>query len=640
MDCRFFFLHLLLLVSTIWLTAEPHIVRLGPSGGDVRSLAVHPASPNTFFLGTADGQIYISSDAGENWSRLSPGLNRRDLVVDNLTFDPQDPNTLYAATWELRSDKGWLFRTRNGGETWENIPLRSYHSSMRAVAIAPSDPQVIALGITEGVVLSTDAGKTWDRISRGYRSLYHVESLVFDPHDSHTLYVGTWHLGWKTTNRGRQWQPIHQGMVFDSDMFSLLVDPDSPQTLYSSACTGVYKSVNGGLLWTKLKKGLPKEARRTRTLQLDPLDSNTIYAGTTLGLFVSHDGGDSWQRLFSDVTVNAIVVHPKDNRIILIGTDEVGVVKSHDRGATLVPANRGFIHRQIAALAAHPNQADTYYAGVSRGGQYGGFVYSNDEGRDWEIYNEGLDDQAASIKAILPAARSDIVYVGTSAGVFAGVPGQRPWQMIESTRQLSVSDLIFSDVQELGLFLAGETGVFYLNLKGQNIQQLSIPVYEGKINTLLYDHRANLLFAGSEVGVFRSNDRGKTWSIPVQSFPDSVVHVLEKSRHRLFCGTRNGLFFSDDNGETWSRCEGVFPIGITTVKSNPLIPDQLYAADPLAGYLFHSEDGGVNWTTHQLGTSYSRIAMLVFGAGGNLMAGTLSEGVYRIMASRTTAGSQ
>ncbi len=251
------FFSFLMVAFSSWGLAQPVLTALGPFGGDVRSLAVHPDRPEIFFLGTSDGQIFVSEDAGETWSQLVPGLNRRNLVIDNLAFDPLDPNTLYSATWELKSDKGWLFRTRDGGQTWQEISLDRFSSAIRAIAIAPSAPQQIALGISEGVILTLDGGETWDRITRGYRSMYNVESLAFDPQNSNTLYVGTWHLGWKTTNLGKNWKAIHEGMLLDSDMFSLLVNPHNPEVLFSSACTGVYKSENGGLRWTKLRNGLP-----------------------------------------------------------------------------------------------------------------------------------------------------------------------------------------------------------------------------------------------------------------------------------------------------------------------------------------------------------------------------------------------
>ncbi|MDA2930761.1 hypothetical protein MYX84_12595 [Acidobacteria bacterium AH-259-O06] len=612
------------------LVGQPVVTALGPYGGDVRSLAVDPDRADIFFLGTADGQIFVSQDAGDTWTKLVPGLNRRNIVVDNLAFDPLDSDTLYAATWELKSDKGWLFRSRDGGQTWKELSLGRYHSAIRAIAIAPSNPQVIALGISQGVILSLDGGQTWDRITRGYRSLYNVESLAFDPQDVSTLYVGTWRLGWKTTDQGKSWKAIHKGMFFDSDLFSLLVDPRNPEVLYSSACTGVYKSENSGQNWVKLKNGLPKEARRTRTLHLDPSNPSTIYAGTTVGLFVSHNAGISWRQLLSNIVVNAVAVHPKNNRIILLGSDDAGVLKSEDGGATFSPANRGFIHRQIPAVGSDPRRKSTYYVSVSSDGDYGGFFLSPDKGQHWHSYNQGLDDAAVDIRTILPAHVMRRVYIGTRKGVFVGVPLEEPWKIIEKTRKLTVFDLAFTDAGENRLFLATADGVFRLDLTNGSLEKLIIPVYKGKVNTVFYDQASGQVFAGTDIGVFRSNDDGQTWNIKVKGLPYSPINVLEKNGQRLFCGTRFGLFFSDDDGETWWICKGVYPIDIIAIQTNPSAENEIFAADFLIGHLFYSDDGGDEWEVVDLGFSGPRISALAFGSSGDLLAGTISEGVYVI----------
>ena len=632
------FLLLSLAFATDHLLGQIMVQPLGPNGGDVRSLAVHPDRPNVFFLGTADGQIFTSRTAGDHWTKLVPGLNRRDVVVDNLAFDPWDPLTVYAGTWELKNSRGSLFRSRDQGKTWEELSLGRYSSTVRAIAIAPSDSQVIALGISEGVILSVDGGQTWDRITRGYRSLYNVESLSFDPQDSNTLYVGTWHLGWKTTDHGKSWKPIHKGMIFDSDMFSLLVDPQKTEVLYSSTCTGVYKSNNAGLNWTKLKNGLPKEARRTRMLHLDPSNSDTIYAGTTLGLFASHNAGDSWKELFPGVVINAIAVHPRDSQIILVGTDDAGVLKSEDGGLTFSASNIGFTHRQIVALRSHPNRPNTYYTGVSSDGRHGGFFSSSDGGRKWSNYNEGFPEGRVDIKTILPARHSNLVYVGTHGGVFAGTPNEDPWQAVDVTRQLSVSDLTFTDSTENALFLATSEGVFHLNLKGNMLKKLSIPVYKGKVSAIVNNPSSKQLFAATDMGVFRSKDSGKTWMIKVKGLPDTPIHALEKSGQRLFCGSGKGLFFSDDDGETWSKCGGVFPISISVIGPNPSDGNQIFAADFEVGHLFYSNTGGDLWTVLDLGFNNPKISALTFSGSGNLVAGTISEGIYEITLPESLAG--
>ncbi len=603
---------------------------LGPYGGDVRSLAVHAQRPDVFFLGTADGQIYASGNAGQSWSRLVPGLNRRELVVDNLAFDPEDPNTVYAATWELKSDRGFLFRSRDSGKSWEEMNLGRYNSTIRALAIAPTDPSVMAVGITEGVLVTQDGGRNWDRISRGYRSLYNVESLAFDPIDSQSLYVGTWHLSWKTPNLGKKWQAIHAGMMSDSDVFDLLIQPQDSQTLYASACSGIYKSVNGGLRWTKLKNGLTTAARRTRALHMDPSDPNRIYAGTTKGLFVTSSGGSRWRRLFSGIVINAVVVHPANSDVVLVGADDAGILRSEDGGSTFSASNEGFIHRQIGALSFDPHRQDTLYVSAVVDLQHGGFFVLENGRKDWSPYNEGLDeDSATSVRAILPSRESRAVYLGTRSGVFVGVPLEEPWQPIEDTRRLVVSDLAFPDRKEEALYLASETGVFYLDLTDKRLEKRDIPSYQGKIRTLHYDRTTSLLFAGSDSGLFRSNNGGRTWSSKPQGLPLAAVNEIRRIGTRLFCATRQGLFASEDSGRTWSPSSGIDPIDVVAIGANA---NQVFAVDALLGHLFGSRDGGQTWQRASLGRSFPRITKLLLDSSGNLLAGTVSEGVQQISA--------
>ncbi|MBI4444528.1 MAG: hypothetical protein HY645_01360 [Acidobacteria bacterium] len=629
-----FFLIILLLNCSIH--AAPDLIPLGPFGGDVRSLAVHPARPDTFFLGTADGQIFVSRDSGSSWKRLVPGLARRNLVIDNLVFDPSNPSALYAATWELKSSSGRLFRTRDGGETWESIDLGPYHSSIRAITVAPSNPQVIAVGISEGVLRSTDGGQSWERISRGYRSLYNVESLAFDPHDSETLYVGTWHLGWKTTDGGKKWQAIHQGMIHDSDMLAILVDPQRPQVLYSGACTGIYKSENSGLLWRKLRNGLPKEAKRTRTVYLDPGNSTTVYSGTTVGLFVSRDGGNSWNEILPGVVVNTIAVKPGDSAVILVGTDDAGILKSSDGGKSFVSSNEGFIHRQVAALAHDPARG-RLFASILFDQGHGGFFVSEDQGKNWAPFNDGLGSAVTHIQKILPARRTPETMLGTADGLYLGQPPARAWQAVRGTRQLIIYDLVFADDNESAVFIASRQGLFLLDLRSEKLQKIGLPLYNGRVTALRRDSESGRLFAGTDTGIFRSEDEGKNWKIRVKGLPPTTVNTIAAVGKRLLLGTRKGIYLSDDWGESWVPGKGVYPIEIAAIQANSA--SEVLAADLLIGHLFRSQDGGSSWAIYHDGRTSSPISTLLFEPSGGLFAGTLSDGIYRIVAIETSSAS-
>lgn len=629
---------LLALITTVFsLRAEPDVVRLGPFGGDVRSLASHPSRPQKVFLGTSDGQIFASLDGGERWEKLLPGLGRRDLVVDSLVFHPQDPDILYAAGWELKNDQGRLYRTRDGGQSWENISLGRYQSSVRAVAIAPTNPDVLAVGISEGVLLSLDGGRRWDRITRGYRSLYNVHSLAFDPLDFNTLFVGTWRLAWKTHNLGKKWEPIHKGMYWDSDLFTLLIDPRDTQKVFASACSGVYRSLNQGEKWAKLKNGLPDDAKRTRTLRFHPADFNTLYAGTTIGLFRSLDGGERWEKLLSDVVVNAVTIISGETDTILVGTDDAGVLKSTDGGKTFQASNHGFTHRQIGALAVDPAHSSRIYAAVSKDRHYGGFLLSEDGGRSWDTFNDGLGAAVSRIQAILPSSSSSRLFLATSEGLFFGNPEREEWTRFSNTEGLAVLDLEFAGPSQQKLLLAAEKGLFSLDLLEEEPQLRQFDVPGGSVTSLVRIPHSGALFAAGSEGVFRSVDEGRMWQKKAAGLPPGPCNALAVSASRLFCGTRSGLYFSENEGKTWQQAEGVFPIEISAVAAGSTDSGMIFAADLLVGYLFVSGDGGNTWRNFDLGTELSGVAVLRTTADGDLLAGTLSEGVCRIAADRALA---
>lgn len=614
--------------------ADLRSILTGPYGGDVRSLVAHPTRPGVFLLGTADGQLFVSRDAGNHWSLLHPGLGLRNVVIDNLAFDPHDPNVIYAAAWELKSDRGHLFKSRNEGRDWHEIDLGPYNSSIRALAIAPGNPRVMAVGTSEGVILSQDGGTTWDRITRGYRSLHNVESLAFDPRDFRTLYVGTWRLGWKTVDLGKQWEPIHRGMIFDSDLFSLRVDPSNPQILFASACTGIYRSENAGGLWKKLRNGLPAEAKRTRTLQLDPSDPSVIYAGTTIGLFVSRNGGASWKRLLSDVVVNAVAVSPDTGNTILVGTDDAGVLKSEDRGLSFHPSNQGFTHRQISTLVRDPQNNSRFYAAVVQDRHFGGFFVFDERMLKWNNYNEGLKEAVNDIKAILPSQKSSSVFLGTSSGLFEGTPGEKPWRRLGSTGKLTIESLAFADASEEKLLLATQEGLWKFDRRSRHLQKVILSVYKGPVLSIVRDSQAGQIFAGTNIGVFRSSDGGESWQIKVKGIPYSAVGTLYAAAGHLFCGTRQGLFFSRDHGEQWQACSGAYPAEAASIQVDRERPQIVFAAGFLAGNLYESRDGGVHWRAFEAPLNGARITYLLPITAGQILVGTVSDGVYLLTSSR------
>src|ERR1700683_3582261 len=135
---------------------------LGPDGGDVRSLAYDPQDPNRVFLGTSTGVIFVSEDGGHNWSRFAKLGTGDDYVLDHIAFDPQNSKTIFVSAWSVQDQAaGDILRTHNVGKDWEALPAMQ-GKSVRAMAVAPSNPKIVVAGALEAVSRSRDGGNQWE----------------------------------------------------------------------------------------------------------------------------------------------------------------------------------------------------------------------------------------------------------------------------------------------------------------------------------------------------------------------------------------------------------------------------------------------------------------------------------------------
>jgi len=377
---------LLLLLLAAAVTRAQTWRPLGPPGGDVRSLAADPSRPGRVFLGGTDGHIFGSEDSGAHWTLLGRVSSRLDAVVTAIVVEPSG-NVLFASAWtQDPSAGGGVFRSEDGGRTWRNAGLQG--QAVRALAVAPSDPNQLVAGTLDGVYRSRDASKSWERISpEHHEELRNLDSLAIDPRDPKTIYAGTFHLPWKTTDGGRNWRPIHDGMIDDSDVMSMLIDSSNPARIYASACSGIYRSDNGATQWRKIQ-GIPYTARRTYAITQDPTDPASVYAATSEGLWKTSNGGMTWRRTTPQSwVVNAVVVAGQAGRVV-IGTEQLGVLSSTDGGEHFQDANDGFFHRQILALAldaVHPGRVLAVLAHAPEP-----ILATDDDGKSWEPLGPGL----------------------------------------------------------------------------------------------------------------------------------------------------------------------------------------------------------------------------------------------------------
>lgn len=605
---------------------------LGPEGGNVRSLAFDPSNPDFILIGTSAGQLFASKNGGASWELFANFRLGDDYVFDHIIFDPTNPQTIYAAGWGLFNEgEGGVFRSDDGGKTWKELP-GTHGKSIRALAMAPSNHNVLVMGAFEGVFRSTDAGATWDRLTpenpmimENHASMKNFVSVAIDPQNPDVIYAGTRHLAWKTSDGGKNWHNVKDGMLDDSDVFSIIVDPRTPSRVYASACSGIYKSDNGAELFHRVQ-GLPHSAIRTRVLKQDPVRSNIVYAGTTGGMWKTVDGGAKWSLVTaSDVIVNDILIDPRNPDRVLVATDVRGILASNDAFAHYTTSNRGFAHRVVNEVVVDHSDPNHLYAGVANDGDLGGMFVSEDSGNNWYQSSKGLGGR--DILSLQQADGGEL-FAGTNHGIYYYSPAKHSWE---------AASMIFGVVPEWRPKEAtpepAPVKPKSTHSSASHSKKAAPAKPKAPVEPVIAEATAprvrslhmgkDAWFAATSDGLFISMDQGKKWYgqpvnsetsfTGVNSYPDGTVTLV----------SHKAAYISRDWGKTWETL--TLPTYVGRVHDLTMMPDSSLWLASRQGAV-HSTDGGKTWTYTLGGLPKDDVLTVVYDpAGERLLATALQE---------------
>lgn len=612
---------------------------IGPEGGTVRSLAFDPHNPDRIFLGTSAGRIYLSTDNGSTWSRFAHLGSSSEMVLDHIVIDPVNSKNIYVSAWnaQLPDSDGEIFRSHDGGKTWD-LMADMHGKSVRALALAPSNPNVMIAGALDGIYRSRDGGDNWERISPEHHAeIKNVESVAIDPLNPQVIYAGTWHLPWKTEDGGKSWHSIKKGVIDDSDVFSIAIDSLNPASVYISACSGIYRSDSAGELFRKIQ-GIPYAARRTRILRMDPAGHKIVYAGTTEGLWKTTDGGATWKRMTSDrVVVNDVLIDPRRPGRVLLATDRGGVLASNDGGATFVASNHGFTHRQVATLLLDPDHPSELLAGVLNDKEFGGVFSSHDGGQTWIQMSDGLE--GCDVFVLRRTADKTLV-AGTDNGIFelkantqrwipvnrvveektVAVPGKKnvfTTKTVVSTLTARISAL---QVSEKTWYAASSQGVFVSSDAGGTWTPKNLPTLKYVTSLAL---SGNMAVAANRNALAVSVNGGETWLTPKALPPDFLINsVAVDSTGTIWLAARDGMFRSSDLGDTWKR---VMSLRLSNINAIQIDSDnqRILATGSASMNVYESTDNGRSWSPINSGWLLRNVSSV----HGRLVATTPFDGI-------------
>ncbi|TAE50642.1 MAG: glycosyl hydrolase [Bacteroidetes bacterium] len=344
---------------------------IGPFRGG-RSAAVTgvPGKPNLFYFGSTGGGVWRTRDGGSSWENISDGFFGGSIGA--VAVSEYDNNVLYVGGGEetVRGNVSFgsgMWKSEDAGKTWKDIGLKKSRHISR-IRIHPRNPELVYVAVMgdlfqsseeRGVYRSKDGGKTWERILFANADAGAID-LIMDPANPRILYAGTW--------RFRR----------------------TPYDFSSGGeGSGLWKSTDGGDTWTDIsrKPGLPKGTLGIVGVTVSPLNSNRVWAiieAEDGGVFRSDDAGDTWQRVNESRDLrqrawyyNRIYADTRDINTVYVVN--VSYHRSSDGGRTFEEFNAP--HGDHHDLWIDPNDSQRMIIGDDGGAQV-----SFDGGKNWSSY--------------------------------------------------------------------------------------------------------------------------------------------------------------------------------------------------------------------------------------------------------------
>ena len=313
--------------------------------------------------------------SGMRWRQIGPFRAGRVSAVSGIPGND--------AVYYMGTPGGGLWKTVDGGVVWKPIFDEEHVASIGAVAVAPSNPNIVYVGtgdvslvggavnVGNGVYKSLDAGKTWQHI--GLEGTAHIGTMWVDPHNPDIVFIAA--LGptftpspqrgvFKTSNGGKTWRKVLYkddvngaiDVVFAPDnptigfaaLWTHYVKPGNPRALIESMNgAGIYKTIDAGETWTLItgaKNGLPTEKLGRIGVAVAP-GGRRVFAivavqGEANGLYRSDDGGANWQRITTDARVRGsgyfsrVFLDPKNPDVVYVA--QTSLYRSDDGGRTFI----------------------------------------------------------------------------------------------------------------------------------------------------------------------------------------------------------------------------------------------------------------------------------------------------------------
>ena len=405
---------------------------------------------------------------------------------------------------------------------------------VRALVVDPNDPSRFYFGTLDGqIYTSTDGGRNWRLLVNFNRPLLFVDHIIVDPRNSKVLYVATHRHKeaggfFKSTDGGYTWRESPE--LRNEALHSLTQSDSNPSVLLAGSISGIFRSNDSGETWTALPTRSTAGLIDVESLAIDPRNSDIIYAGTWYLPYKSLDGGQTWRiiknGIIDDSDIFAINIDPRDNRHVIASACS-GIYETHDGGDRWqkvqgIPSQS----RRTRAILQHPSVAGLVFAGTTEGFWRSG---KGGENNSWMV----TTSRQLEINSIAVHPRNpDMVYIGTNNyGVMISSDGGKNFIPSNAGFSGRFVNSITPDRENANRVYATTIntttggGFFFVSSDGGSSWQPSMRNMPPRLiaYSLLQDERdANTIYLGTNLGVYRSADRGASWAPVATRKPPSA----------------------------------------------------------------------------------------------------------------------
>lgn len=635
--------------TTYWEFAGPTNV-----GGRLTDVEMHVSSTEVIYAGAASGGVFKTSNTGETWQAIFD--EALSLSIGDIAIAPNNPDIIYVGTGEANAGGGSLaydgvgiYKSVDGGDSWDHKGLEESRNVGRLV-IHPQNPDIVyvaAMGNLfadspeRGIYRTLDGGDSWENVLYVSDSTGGID-IVINPEHPDTLYAAMWERVrrpnrrsyggsscglYRTFDGGSSWTELSNGLPSPGNnvgRIGLDISRSDPSIIFAIYADktgyfeGVYKTINNGESWTQTNDNVLEDCFQSYgwwfgRLSVDPVDPDIVYV-IGFDLYKTSNGGNSWYNISAsnDVHVDqhGLYTHPENNDFVVLGNDG-GLYISENGGNDWNWINNLPI-TQFYTCEVDYQFPERLYGGTQDNGtnrtmtgslddweriyggdgfyvlvdpvdndyvyaeyQYGNLARSTNGGNDFSWAMNGIsnsDRMNWNTPVVFDPTNPEILYYG-SHRLYKSTNRASSWSLISTDLtngpgvNLAYGTITTIDVSAVNpeiIYVGTDDGNVWVSaMNGMGWELLSLTLPNRWVTRVVADpideETAYVTFSGYRWDefiphVFRTTNKGATWEDISGNLPESPINdlIVDPEDHNvIYIASDVGVYVTFDLGQSW-----------------------------------------------------------------------------------------